>query len=268
MGATFKFSQQRLADTYASGSGLDAGLLYGPIRWLRLGLRVQNIVPVKLKYETATDQFPRTLTGGFALRGLRDKAALTFDGEKALDFPQRLRLRGGLALTLGALVNIRGGYDFHRQEFSMGLGYIWNRYGFDYASSAGSAGLSHRFGVTMSFGGYNVAIRARPETFSPVGINKSTTMGIEVYNRQRVHLWEVAIRNQNRDLVRSMRGSGQPPPKLVWDGADLNGNMVSAGNYSYTLTVIDMDGRKEITPAQYVKVSYGTPLDTLELYTR
>ncbi|MBI4052088.1 MAG: PorV/PorQ family protein [Elusimicrobia bacterium] len=268
LGTTLKLSEQRLSGASARGWGADVGALIHFKYGIRLGLRVQNLVAPALKFDTATDRFPRLITGGLAAKVLNENLAITSDIEKALDVSQKMRWRVGLEGTLWQAAKIRGGFDFNRKEFTFGLGYLWGRHGFDYASSANSIGLTHRIGITYAFGGYAVSVQARPETFSPVGLQKRTALGIQVNHTQRIHAWVLEIRSQNQDLVRSIRGSGQPPPELVWDGTTEKGTMVAAGNYIYTLTVTDVEGKTETTPPQIVRVDYGTPLDTLELQTR
>ena len=152
--------------------------------------------------------------------------------------------------------------------FPLGLGYLWGPYQFNYTSNSNQAGLGHFFGVTYSFGGFPVMITANPESFSPAGLKKNTTLGIQVDHSKKIFGWEVQIRDQARDLVRIMRGSGNPPKSLIWDGTNGLGILVGGGLYTYILTVIDEEGRKESTPPQTIKVEYGTPLDTLELHSR
>ena len=51
-------------------------------------------------------------------------------------------------------------------------------------------------------------------------------------------------------------------------GMKQDGIMLGAGAYSYTLTLTDVDGRKETTPPQIIHLSYGTPQDAIEVQTR
>ncbi|MBI4051402.1 MAG: PorV/PorQ family protein, partial [Elusimicrobia bacterium] len=268
LGTTFKYSQQKLAQASAKGMGMDMGTLLNLRYGLSLGLRIQNALPTKLKFETGTDEFPRVISTGFASRLFRQNLVLTADVDKAIGVTQKIKWRMGAEATLWQIAKLRGGFDFNRKEFTFGLGYIWGRYGLDYASSGSEIGLSHRFGISYSFGGYPVAVEAYPQAFSPVGMKKTTTLSVQINHSQRIFSWALDIRNQNRDLIRSIRGSGQPPSELVWDGTTEKGTMVPAGNYTYTLTVTDAEGRQETTPPQVVRVNYGTPLDTLELQSR
>lgn len=264
-GAAFKYSRQELAGASASGWGLDLGFLGQVRQALRLGLRLKNLVPPVFRYESGEDRFPRSATLGASARLFRDRLALTFDTEKTLDAPQALQARLGAEAALFGVLRLRGGADLAAQEFTFGMGTVWGRYGLDYASASGRTGASHRFGMSYSWGGYPVSVFAKPQTFSPVGLRKSTMLSIQVDERRLVYSWELLIRNQSGDLIRSIRGNGRPPGVLEWDGTTELGMMVAAGNYSYVLAVTDKEGRTEITPARVVRVEYKTPLDALEL---
>ncbi|MBI4386751.1 MAG: PorV/PorQ family protein [Elusimicrobia bacterium] len=265
VGGTFKFSQQSFAGASASGWGLDLGGLMRLTHNVRVGLKLENMIAPTLNYATGSDQFPRSMTAGVATRLFRDRLALTLDTSKTLSVPQALQWRMGVEGTLWQVLRLRGGFDFNNQEFSLGMGYLWGRTALDYAASNGQAGASNRFGMSFSWGGYAVSIIANPTVFSPVGIRKNTTMSIRVDADRKIYSWNLQIKNQNQFVVRSIRGSGQPPAELQWDGTTESGNAVAPGNYTYTLTVTDKDGRAETTPPKIVRVSYGTPLETLEL---
>lgn len=268
LGSTFKLSRQSISGASAAGWGLDLGLLGAVSRSVRLGLRIQNLIAPSLKFDTATDRFPRMATLGAAAKLLDNRLVLTADVEKAVDAPQTLQWRAGVEGTLWQVAKLRAGFDLNRREFTFGMGYLWGRYGLDFASSNGPVGATNRFGMTYSYGGYGVTIRAKPEMFSPVGLTKKTTLEIQVDHAKRIHSWVLQIKDQEKNVVHSIRGSGVPPQKLTWDGMTGYGMMVRAGIYAYALTVTDVDGRVETTPQQTLRVEYGTPLDTLEIRTK
>lgn len=267
LGGAIKYSRQSIAGLSVSGWGADIGGLAHLKHGFSAGMRIQNIIAPEFAYETASDTFPRLMTIGFAQRFFNEKLVGTTDFEKG-DSGQKFKVRSGLESTLWRMVKLRGGFDLIEKEFSFGLGYLYGPYQINYTSKSNEAGHGHFFGLSYSFGGFPVSIQATPDTFSPVGLKKNTTLGIQVNHSKKIFGWEVQIRDQARDLVRVMRGSGSPPASLIWDGTNGLGVMVSGGLYTYSLTVIDEDGKKETTPQQVIKVEYGTPLDTLELHTR
>lgn len=266
-GGTFKFSQQRMAGISATGWGLDLGFISELRHYLRAGMRFQNVITPALKYETATDKFPRLMTIGLAARLLQDCLILTWDMEKALDVSQGAKWRIGVEGTLWEVAKLRGGFDFSRKAFTFGLGYQWGRSCLDYSFTPIDTRFAQRFGVTYSFGGYPVSIHANPEAFSPLGLKKRTTFNIRVIHTESIYEWVLQIRDQDAKVIFSARGRGKPPEKITWDGRTQYGTVVPAGNYTYEFSITDMDGRTETTPQKIIRVEYGTPIDTLQLIT-
>jgi len=267
-GATFKYSKQDLYDIGASGWGMDFGALARFRHNITAGIKLHNAVAPSLKYETATDTFPRLITLGGAVSLLKNNLTLATDIEKTIGVEQQLRWSLGAEGVLWKMLKLRGGFDMKNKEFTLGLGYVFGRHEVSYAANSNDVGISNNIGLAYSFGGFPVTIQASPESFSPVGLKKSTTFKIEVRNSQRLYGWTVDIKNQDGAVVRTFRGSGTPPPELNWDGSTQKGMMVAAGNYIYILRVTDSDGKKADTEPQVVRVEYGTPLDMLEMRTQ
>ncbi|MBI4375193.1 MAG: PorV/PorQ family protein [Elusimicrobia bacterium] len=268
IGGTFKYSQQSLAGNSASGWGMDIGVLGMLRRGTSLGIKVKNAVAPALKFDTATDQFPRAAIFGLAQRLWRERLAVTLDAERGLGpGAGEMQWRMGVEGTLFQIAKLRGGFDFRAREFSVGLGYQFGRQSLDYVNSTSrqASASGHHFGLSLAFGGYPVTVRAEPEQFSPVGLQKNTKMIIQVNHSKRIYSWELQIRDQNRDLIKSVRGSGNPPPHLEWDGTRQDGMLAVAGSYTYVLTLVDEDGRKEHTPPQIVRVTYGAPVELLSV---
>ena len=267
VGGTLHISEQKLDTVSARAFGGSLGVLAKMTESWRVGLSLQNLYAPVFKYSTDEDRFPRIARLGNSYRLFNEMLALNLDLEKALDVPQEIRWRVGAEGSLFGTVKIRAGFD-ERKEFSMGLGYVLGSYGLDYSLGSRDLGLSHRMGMTFSFGGYEVFVRANPTVFSPAGLNKETTFHIRVAHRRRVHTWRLEVKDQDGEVVRSFRGSGTPPKQLLWDGLAEKRSLVPAGNYDYAMTVTDVMGRSEKTPSRTVRVEYGTPLDSLQISAR
>ncbi len=264
-GSTFKFSQQSLSGASANGWGLDVGVLAMMRHGLSCGLRLENVIAPSFRYATGEDQFARLMTIGLAARLLNNRLILTSDAEKALNAAQTLKLRMGIEGVLLRAVVLRGGFDFANKAFTLGFSYRFGRQEIAYANGMNQLGSSNHVGLDYSFGGYEVAIHAKPESFSPVGLKKTTTISTQVNHNRRIYTWNFEIRDQSRNLVRSIRGSGNPPAEFEWTGTNEDGIMVGAGAYTYTLTLTDVDNRAETTPAQIIHLYYGTPQDAIEV---
>jgi hypothetical protein len=267
LGATLKFSHQSLSGAKASGWGLDLGMLQALRYGLVLGLRLQNAMTPTLRYSTGNDQFPRSLTAGLGCKLWRDRLIVELDAQRDLSDLQPTQVHFGIEGAVLPNAKVRTGFDITRKEFTIGLGYQFGRQAIDYAMASPTEGdYAQNFGYNYAFGGYAVTVNARPKVFSPSGIsNKTTTFIIEIKHTKRIYSWELQLRDQTNNVVRSIRGNGSPPPSIEWDGTNEHGANLSAGTYIYTLTISDIDGRKERTPEQVVTLKYPTPLDEMEM---
>jgi len=263
VGGSFKYSHQNLYNASAGGWGLDAGVL-AKLRYnLSAGVRVQNLVQPELKYETASDKFPRSVIFGLAASLLQGRFVAALDVGRTLGATQRMKFNLGAEGIMWKVVKLRAGYDVGNSESIFGFGYAFGRGEASYASNVADAGLTQNLGVSYEFGGFPVAISADPEVFSPVGLRKATTFIVRVTAATRIYGWALYIRDQDGNIARTFRGSGAPPGEILWNGSTQAGSMVAAGNYAYTLEVSNSDGKKETTPPQVVRIVYGTPIDRI-----
>lgn len=266
LGATLKYSRQSLAEVSAGGWGLDLGLRQD-WRWgLSWGLRLQNALAPSLRYATGSDEFPRVWSGGLALRLWRDRLLVAADARKMLGANEPLQAALGVEASLLSCARLRAGFDFFHSEYDLGLGWQFGRHGLDYAASSPTEGdYAQNIGYSYSWGGYSVAIHARPEVFSPAAVSKTTTFFIELRHARPIYSWELWLRDQTGNVVRAFRGSGNPPDRIEWNGTNDLGANVAAGSYRYCLTLRDIDARQETTPEQIVTVKYATLLDAIEI---
>jgi flagellar hook assembly protein FlgD len=71
--------------------------------------------------------------------------------------------------------------------------------------------------------------------------------------------WSLTIINKSDETVRTFGGKGAPPNHLEWDGKDETGLPLPDGDYRYTLTVHDQEGRVIESHTQVVQISTGGP---------
>ncbi|HAH31681.1 MAG TPA: hypothetical protein DCL44_05140 [Elusimicrobia bacterium] len=263
IGSTIKYSRQSLYNVKAGGWGLDAGILAKLKYNLSLGIRVQNLVAPTLKYETASDKFPRSVVMGLALTLWGGQVIAAVDAGQALGVTQKLKCNIGAEGTLWKILKLRAGYDLSNRESIFGFGYTFGRSEAAYAANVTAEGPTQNAGFSYEFGGFPVTITANPEVFSPVGLKKSTTFTVKINPATRIYSWTLYIKDQDGNVARSFRGNGSPPGELTWDGSTQGGSMVAASSYIYTMEVTNAEGKKETTPSQVIRVVYGTPLDRL-----
>ncbi|MFP4363140.1 MAG: FlgD immunoglobulin-like domain containing protein [Spirochaetia bacterium] len=93
--------------------------------------------------------------------------------------------------------------------------------------------------------------------FSPNGDGtmEELTISQELSNEQQ---WQASFINSDGEAVRNYTWTDSPPQELVWDGTDDSGELVSDGQYSYTISATDRAGNSTTATEE------GIVLDTTE----
>jgi len=134
VGATFKWVQEQLFDAFAQGVGMDIGVLYEWQESLSLGLQWQNMVPVKLYWNTESKQqeiIPSKMIVGLSwalFSGLQVVVDVEMD-----DSVTRRHLGIEYAVIRNSAISLigRGGLD--ESSLSLGIGLSYNELDLDYA---------------------------------------------------------------------------------------------------------------------------------------
>lgn len=151
VGVTYRRIFERIYTYDTDGWALDLGFLYEtPIRDLTFGTALQNVGP-RMHFTTESFNLPLTGRAGFAYRVpwsvLGGKPLLCADLVKSRDNPIRLDM--GSEFAYRSLLLLRAGYKFGHdtESFSAGLGFLFSRYGIDYAFVPNELGTVHRFSL-------------------------------------------------------------------------------------------------------------------------
>jgi hypothetical protein len=156
------------------------------------------------------------------------------------------------------MIGLRVGMD--DQEPAGGLSYrFMNKYQFDYGVQDHPLGLEHRLGLTYRFGGFFAKAKAEPEVFSPTGEKAVTKIDLNARTKGEPESWTLTLVNKTDETVRTFGGKGVPPAHLLWDGKDETGLPLPDGDYRYTLTVHDVEGRVIDSRTRVVQISTGGP---------
>lgn len=259
-GGTVKLVTKNVAQYADVGLGADLGVFVRASKILSLGLAVQNVVEPILTLHTLSDRYPRTVRAGAAIRLLDNRVTITADlTAPLLHAIDSAGNQGGLKLGLVP----HGGYEFEvvpgvliqragvdQNEISVGLG-IHNSLGkmslgVDYAfllhhQSSFRLSPTHKIGVFVDFAGFRVWIDAEPKLFTPTPEDKENVLWINVrsISRAPVKRWQLLIKNSFGEVMRSYSGWEAPPPRLMWDGLDDAGRLVSDGKYYYDIVIVD-----------------------------
>ena len=100
---------------------------------------------------------------------------------------------------------------------------------------------------------------ADPTVFSPTGEKAVTKIDLNARTKADTESWTLALINKSDETVRTFGGKGAPPAHLLWDGKDETGLPLPDGDYRYTLTVRDLEGRVIDSRTRVVQISTGGP---------
>ena len=114
-------------------------------------------------------------------------------------------------------------------------------------------------GITYGFGGGEeipppkVSAFVRPATFSP-SQGEKTTFYLDTSEDTTINHWTVLIYDQNNNLVRGLRGVGDPPSKINWGGENDLYEPLQPGLYTWAFQVQDNLNHIGSTPVQTVEI--------------
>jgi len=114
-------------------------------------------------------------------------------------------------------------------------------------------------GITYGFGGGEeipppkVSALVRPTSFTP-SQGEKTTFYLDTSEDVTVNHWTVLIYDQNNNLVRGLRGVGDPPSKISWGGESDLYEPLRPGLYTWAFQVQDNLGHIGSTPVQTVEI--------------
>jgi hypothetical protein len=122
-------------------------------------------------------------------------------------------------------------------------------------SHEGSYATAH----AVKDGGFFASAKADPTIFSPTGEKAVTKIDLNARTKAETENWTLMLVNKSDETVRTFGGKGAPPAHLLWDGKDETGLPLPDGDYRYTLTVRDLEGRVIDSRTRVVQISTGGP---------
>ena len=255
-GANLKLITKDLAEYSGVGLGADVAALVKLPRPFSFGLVLQNLLQPELTLGDIPEYYPRNLRAGAAVRLLDDRVKLDADlvvTDFANSSRRSLEPHGGIEFAVLPDVLIpRVGLDANEISLGLGVHKVWGKMsvGADYAfllhyQSGYTLAPTHKVGVFLDFAGYRVWIDAQPAVFKPTPGDKQNVlwMDVRLMARASAKRWQVLVKNQYGEVVRTFNGWDAPPLRMTWDGLDDLGRLVADGNYSYSIVVVDQHNR-------------------------
>jgi hypothetical protein len=256
VGTNVKLIRQSVEESSANGVGFDLGTIFSVRPNLKVGLSVLNLGGPNLTLRDTKETYPTEFRGGFSAILLNGRGLLSAEVDQASG--PGTRFRAGSEYWVQPQIGLRVGMD--DQEPAGGLSYrFMGKYQFDYGVMDHALGLQHRLGLTYRFGGFFASAKADPTVFSPTGEKAVTKIDLNARTKATPESWSLTIINKSDETVRTFGGKGAPPNHLEWDGKDETGLPLPDGDYRYTLTVHDQEGRVIESHTQVVQISTGGP---------
>ncbi|HID32349.1 MAG TPA: hypothetical protein EYP24_03110 [bacterium (Candidatus Stahlbacteria)] len=247
LGINLKGLSSKLAQYADFGIGGDAGLVLFPKRQYTLGLMVHNAWPPRLTMNEQTDIFPSIIRFGGSIRFYDNRFLIAADGAQPIGYDLNPHL-GIEFIAIPRALTLRAGVDGNEVSFGGGFRWAFGRlaFGLDYAMLMHHAfnylpANTHKLGLNIQFGGFRVWLNAKPKVFSPSPFHRENVLWIYLHiNAQRpVKRWQLLIRNDLGEVVRTFASWGEPPKRLTWGGLDDVGRSAPDGDYYYELLVVD-----------------------------
>jgi len=260
VGTNVKLIHQSVESSSGNGLGFDLGAIYEVRPGIKVGASVLNLGGPNLTLRDTKETYPVEFRGGFSAVVLGGRGLLTAEMDQASG--PGTRFRAGSEYWVQPSIGLRVGYD--DQDPAGGLSYRFGgKYQFDYGVLDHPLGLMHRLGLTYRFGGFFASAKADPTIFSPTGEKATTKIDLNARTKAEPESWSLTIVNKSDETVRTFGGKGGPPSHLEWDGKDETGLPLPDGDYRYTLTVHDAQGRVIESHTQIVQISTSGPQGTV-----
>jgi tetratricopeptide (TPR) repeat protein len=134
-----------------AGFGADAGVLYEPFSFLRLGLMMRNVITPSFSMQSGTETLPRLYVLGLMAKyeAADFKFLAAYDvsaGEK-----ESFKDRAGVEINWSGIAAVRAGYSGGEFTFGAGLALYDARFDYAYVSNA-QFGRMDRFTLSYAFG--------------------------------------------------------------------------------------------------------------------
>ncbi len=273
IGANLKFVTSKIAQYDGVGMGGDAGLFLFPRENYTFGISVQNMLGPKLTYTDGgeTDEFPLTFRFGGAV-----KLYQVIIGDIVKDILDYTSVRPHIGFEFTPvypILTLRAGFDENALNVGLGIKKPFGNMsmGVDYAielhhKSNFLLPYQHRVGVFIEFGGFRTWVAATPKQFSPTPGQKDNVTWLDLHyaTKREIRRWQLLIKNQYGEVVRTYSGWDAPPLRLSWDGLDDVGRRVSDGRYYYEIIIVDKGNEKIVFSDYLVDVVTLGPQGVIE----
>lgn len=135
----------------STGIGVDAGVLYEPFDFMRLGFMARNIFKPVQSLGSENEGVPQVYTLGFLLKYPFDAVKASITGDISMGESESLKGRAGIEIVFYGALSLRAGYDSGRYSFGGGIEAFGARVDYAYMADSYLDSLQ-RISLTYSFG--------------------------------------------------------------------------------------------------------------------
>ena len=256
LGTNVKVIRQSIDEFSGSGWGVDLGVLFNVTNTIKIGASVQNLGGPGIRLRETEETWPVGTRGGFAASMFGGRGLVSAEMHHVPGFG--VTMRGGSEYWVHPSMALRVGYDVDSP--AGGFSYrVRPQMRFDYGMTSHDLGVTHRVGLSYSFGGFHARSEAKPEVFSPLGEQPVTKFELKAHTKAETDTWALSIEDKGGETVRRFGGAGAPPAHVMWDGKDQVGLPLPDGRYQYQLVVVDTEGHELLGDPHVVEISTGGP---------
>jgi tetratricopeptide (TPR) repeat protein len=150
-GMNFNVYTFNLSDLNSTGIGFDAGVLYEPFSFLRVGLMVHNLIKPLFSMKVSNEDLPQRYFMGLLLKNSISDFNLSFTSDFILGERENFKIKSGAEINWKKIIAARAGFDDGRLSYGAGID-IFN-FTIDYAYQINNdLGGIHKITLTYSFG--------------------------------------------------------------------------------------------------------------------
>lgn len=256
IGASVKIVRQSIDEFSASGAGADVGIMANIVSNVTVGASLLNIGGPSLTLRETAEDYPAELRAGAAFRFLSGRGLLSTEIDHRSGY--ETRFHAGSEFWVHPLMALRVGY--YDSYVSGGVSFaVSPGMRLDYGMADQELGMTHRVGISWSFGGFYASSKATPSVFSPLGTESVTKFNLTARTKADPASWDLSILDKSSMPVRRFSGRGAPPAHVMWDGKDESGLPLADGAYRYRLVVVDAAGRATESRERTVEIMTSGP---------
>ena len=273
LGGNFKIITKNISVFSGVSVGSDLGVMvFGPGS-ASFGAFIENIIPPKLTLVQEEERYPLVLRIGGAIKLYKERVIILgdlltterlWDNQASFDTKQLYPHFGIEFELLPQILTQRIGIDRNELSFGIGLRKEWGKLALsvDYAflvhhESSFRLPPTHKLGLSIKFAGFRTWIDASERLFVPKPEDSRNVlwMDIRIIARRPVKRWQILVKNQLGEIVRTFSGWDKPASRIAWEGLDDVGRLVADGKYFYEIIVID---------EQNETIQFSGPLTTIK----